>query len=486
MLSEVTQEPARTDGEGIKPQNGAKSHLEDLHVELVDHILRCLNICDIASLRLTSRAMAKKATQPTFTSIFKHKEIILSTESLENMARVTAEGRIGCLLEHCTIEGIATSTTVKSAVQNTTTRHLQLLTQAFRNIKQYSPDGKLISICLRVTALEKDFRGKFFKPRSFRSQTAVQAAASGTFKLVMEALRQSELCIEELDIYYSLRGCSLGIEDFMTNFTPPNVLGSLKRLSVSLCATQIVQQWRIDEEAENKAHVQVPGRHRRWRPHEALLAISHVLRKTQSLESLKAHWYLFGETNEPELFDPGSKEVIARDSDKAINLKECSLHGIWVPANELLQFLQATQLERLTLTDINLLRGTYEPVFEYLTSPACSIKSYHLDDLDQFPNALSHQPLVHFTNVSGEPQLPFLNENVGPSTLIRTGRAAKQPISYHIPQLRLPISAAAVRWSQKRQQMYGGRMTYLSYDFISLNSPEGEAQVDSSSSSNTE
>lgn len=486
MISAFAQKPARTDEMDNKQQNGAKSQLEDLHVELVDHILRFLVTGDIASLRLTSCTMVKKATQPIFTSLFKRKEVLLSTESLEKMVGVTADGRLGCLLQHCTITGIAIATTLNTPTPNTTTRDLQLLTQAFRNLKKYSPDGVLESICLRVTAREVDWRGKLVQPQTFKSQRTVWAAALETFDLVMEALRQSGLCVDELDIFDTLRGCSLDISHFMEKFNAPDLLRSLKRLRMSLGPTPAMQPWRIEEDAEYKVHNPSAVNHTGWRRQDSLLAVSQVLERTQNLQSLKVHWYSFNDVYNPKSLEPAeSNDVSSPDSDKGTSLRECSLHGIWVPARHLLKFLQMTQVEQLTLAEISLLEGTYEPIFEYMSSPACSIRSYHLDDLRECTMAETYRNRVHFKNERGEPRAPLVSEDRGSRSLLRTGTAVKDPISYHAPgRPHTMLRPEVEQWAQRRELIFGGRYPEPGYDFISLNLPRDHGQGGSSSSSN--
>jgi len=112
-----------------------KSHLETLPIELIEHIVIFLLLDDIASLRLTSRAMEDKASQGSFATFFKHKDVELTaTTTLQDMVRLTSHGRLGCLLEHCTITGIVRSDTTAAdevAVQDLRTP----LSEAFRNLK---------------------------------------------------------------------------------------------------------------------------------------------------------------------------------------------------------------------------------------------------------------------------------------------------------------------------------------------------------------
>ncbi|KAA6406842.1 MAG: hypothetical protein FRX48_09340 [Lasallia pustulata] len=110
--------------------------------------------------------MENKASQRSLTALFKHKNVELTTRTLEEMVRVTSQGRLGCLLQHCTIIGIVRNETTAA---DEGTEHLRLLAEAFRNLKQRSPKGGLASLCLRVAARIEGANGEVTEPDNFRS-----------------------------------------------------------------------------------------------------------------------------------------------------------------------------------------------------------------------------------------------------------------------------------------------------------------------------
>ncbi|OAQ65884.1 hypothetical protein VFPPC_07518 [Pochonia chlamydosporia 170] len=441
------------------------ANLTALHTELIDHISTYLDVPDIASLRLTCRTMGRKATSSKFTALFKQKNIQLSTQALQRLVQVTSQGSLGCLLEDCSITGIAQLPQASLSQTDQTTELVQLLTTAFRNLKQHSPNGKITSIRLLVVAREQDAIGNLVEPAVFRSWGAIWAAASHTFKVVMAALSNSGLYVECLDIFNSINGCSLVIDDFMSDLKTKQLWPLLKTLSVSLSAKPVVDKWLIDEAMEHQ--YQPAGPEEIWTADQTLRAIANTISHMPFLQSLNVHWYIIGKPETPptevssNLFNDTTMQ-----SFKWTGIQECSLHGIQATPTHLLQFLQTFRPQTLTLTDVSLVGGTYSPIFEYLSSAESSVTSYHLDDLDETRH------LVHFNHVKGTPKFRYRTGDFGPSTVSRCGLSVKEPISYQLAHSRVLGSGERARWLKSKAERYGRRPGYARYNFISLNSTE--------------
>ncbi|KAF2168043.1 hypothetical protein M409DRAFT_21489 [Zasmidium cellare ATCC 36951] len=84
---------------------GAAS-LESLTNELFEHVVQHLDLNDIRNLRLASRSTAFKAAQDTYRTFFQMKHVELRRENLEKFVRITAQGGMGCLVEHLTLMAI--------------------------------------------------------------------------------------------------------------------------------------------------------------------------------------------------------------------------------------------------------------------------------------------------------------------------------------------------------------------------------------------
>lgn len=212
-----------------------KSPFEALPIELIEYVVTFLELHDIASLRLTSRTLENKASHGSFISFFKYKNIELTTRALKELAQITSQGLPGCLLQHCTITGLVGNDT---RAEDEDTESLDLLIQAFQNLKQHSPKGGLASLCLRVAARVKAANGELIEPDNFYSWRAVWDGALRTFSITIVALNQSQLPVNEhLDVFGSLRGCSLACDtfrEFTHNFASMHIFASLKRLTLNL------------------------------------------------------------------------------------------------------------------------------------------------------------------------------------------------------------------------------------------------------------
>lgn len=445
-----------------------ESPLEALQIELIEHIVTFLELCDIASLRLTSGAMENKASQGSLTALFKHKNVELTTKTLDEMVRVTSQGRLGCLLQHCTITGIVRNET---AAADEGTEHVRLLAKAFRNLKQRSKKGGLGSLCLRVAARMEGADGELIEPDNFRSWRAVWDVALRTFKVTMAALNESQLPVDEhLNIFGSLRGCSLACDAFLAfaqQFTSMHVFGSLKRLTVSLSAPHKAATEHQSEAAVIETGAQAQSRHSNL----ILQGIMQVSRIMPALERLELHWYNLGDSMSTSPV-PSATRPESSTSSAFTCLKECSLHGIYVSESHLLQFLQAVQPATLTLTNVRLVSGTYASIFKYMAGPDSPVTYYHLDDIRE-GNAL-----VHF-DVPGSSKFRYRGGNVGPNSLTRQTSHMKEAIHYQFASGRPLGSGERMRWLKSKAREFGPPEDGV-YDFIELNSQKIAAAPDNS------
>lgn len=467
-----------------------KSNLQALQIELIECIVTFLELRDISSLRLTCRTLEDKASQGSFTKFFKHKNVELTTRTLQDMVRVTNPGRrLGCLLQHCTITGIARrddeeTTTLAIADEGPTEHHhlQRLLTEAFRNLKQqHSPKGGLASLCFRVAArIEVAADGELttIEPDEFRSWRAVWEAARRAFDVAMAALIESQLRVDEhLDVFGSLQGCSLACDTFLAvaqESAARHVFASLKRLTVRLSAPPLPPKPEIDYEAvEEEVVIETEVQTQSNRSHLILQDIMQVLRIMPALESLKLHWYNLGDNASTSLAASSATPWESNISSvPTTGLKECSLHGIYVSESHLLQFLDVVHPTSLTLTDIRLMSGTYDPIFKYLTDLDTPVTYIHLDDIRVGIN------LVHF-EIPGNPKFPYLYGGVGPSVLTRQAshNAKEEPIRYRIARRRPLGSPQRYRWRRCKALEFGPPEKYK-YDFVGLNSPKIAVALD--------
>lgn len=466
------------------------SLLEALPIELIEHIVTRLEFSDIASLRLTSRTIEAKASNGCFNSFLKHKKIELTTKTLQLFVQATEQGQRGWLLRHCTITGIARSDTT---AHEDSTEHERLLGKAFGNLKRWSPESSLASLSLRVAARVEDSKGELVEPGEFRSGREVWKATLHTFRVTMAALRESQLPVtEKLDVFGSIRGCSLACDAFLANFAPQSTLrrhsfGSPMRLIVSLSAPSKLDEAGTEHESESESESEgeitaaelhaPPPAQESWQARRILQEILHVLPTMPKLESLDLHWYTLRESNVSGPLVPPAMTLQERSTVSALpRLRECSLRGIHTSETDLVHFLSAIRPATVTLTNVRLISGTYGPVFQYLTSEDSPVTSYHLDDVYEGTK------LVHF-EVPGTSKFRYSGVIMGPSTLSREGGHVKEAIPYRFSSRRVMGSVERNRWRRIKAQEFGGP-DGGAYDFVKLNSDKATRVADDDGSDN--
>ncbi|KAI9664772.1 MAG: hypothetical protein M1821_006220 [Bathelium mastoideum] len=436
-----------------------KPSLEALPIELIEHIVTFLELDDIASLRLTSRTIENDASQGSFTALFKHKNVELTMKTLQKMERVTSQGRLGCLLRHCTITGILRNKKAAAAAAYKDIEYSRVLAAAFGNLKRRT--GMIASLRLSLDTRGEIINGEPIHTDDFRSWRTVWETALCTFHVTMDALNSSQLpVIEHLDIFGSLRACSLGCDAFLTlapKFLSTHVFESLKRLTVSLSAPH--EAVKENANGSNVYENIAPAQSRLSEP--ILQDIMQVSRIMPKLEGLEIHWFNLGQ------FDVNSEvsSVTCHDSGARLpppSLKECTLRGLYVSESDLLQFLNAVRPVALTLTDIRLVSGTYTAMSRFLTGPESPVTYYQLDDIREGGN------LVHF-NMPGRPKFPYRYDRVGPSSLTRRNSQVKEAIRYRFASGRPLGSPARARWVKEKAREFGPPNHQCLYNLIEMN-----------------
>ncbi|KAF2968558.1 hypothetical protein GQX73_g5044 [Xylaria multiplex] len=444
--------------------------LEALPLELFEMVVVFLDFKDIACLRLASRTTEIKASQMHFVTFFHRKQVTLHARRLDDLVRMTASSRLVCCLQQLTIVGPVGLDEARSEYR--ADEHVNLLAQAFRNIKAKSQTGSLASLSLRAAAVSSC-------PDTL-PWSEFWVAARRTFKVTMEALYESNLSVtENLDIFSSVTGYSLEYDAFgkqaimpaflscletwehkdplwpafnspptkmcfpasqntnpsiIVAFThrwpPTNAFTDLKRLTFSLSSILVdgpvtsyrnfISPNRLIKVNENQ------GEH----TGAALEAVSQLSEIMPKLESLHLQWRNVGENAAPLTVLP--MDTLNGTSRPApLQLKECSLGGVFVRGAALTKFVKSMQPEIFKMRGVHLLTGTYAHLFKYLEDPDTPTTSYHLEDIFQKPYRL-----VHF-NVPGTTDIEYewyegTGVIFGPSTLSRQNANKGKQITYRV------------------------------------------------------
>jgi hypothetical protein len=415
---------------------------EALPVELVAEIVTLLDPRDILSLRLTSRTLESKLSQQLLNRFFAKKHVELARGPLEDMAYVTSKGHLGCLLQHCTITGVAGSNTIEETEFD---EHVRLLTEAFINLKQRSPKGRLASLCLGVVVRSQPSEDGSPEPDISSSPKHVWATALRTFNITMAALQESQLPIDEhLDIFGGASGCSLAYDAFLPltrRFASMSVFSSLKKLTVSLSSPFLDdKEETLDTSISQHSNQSVHG----TLLLQGFLGMSEIMPK---LEDADIHWYNLRHYASTRTVDP----TIHVSGSSHVNfscLKACTLSGVYLSEHDLLEFVKAVHPVALTMTATRLVSGTYTSLFEYLALPDTPVTHLYLDDI------LEGGLLVHF-DAPGASKFPYLGITMGPSTLTRQKNEVNEVIRYSTTSRRPLGSPQRMRWWKSRTLRFG-------------------------------
>ncbi|KAI1421433.1 hypothetical protein F5Y12DRAFT_704440 [Xylaria sp. FL1777] len=430
--------------------------IESLPVELVVHVATYLDFQLICSLRLASCTLARKLSPAHLSRFFAYKNVKLDYGSLNDFVYMTYPGRAGCALQHCTITGVVVDKPGEPALS-------RLLSDAFVNLKRNSPRAGLVS--LRIDA-ESPPEGTLndneqslqddgvFELSSHRALRIIWRTARQTFETTIATLRECQLSVtEHFQLLGAVQGCSLSYRDALLPITQlastTTVFSLLKKLTMSLssmcmCSVQIPNT--DDQSIYGTANVQ-----QSMHGSSLLQGLLVILATMPHLEELDIHWYNVGSLGLTSLEDGTiDLNVAAPLESPHLNLKACSLQGLYVSGEDLLRYLKAARPTKLTLTDIRLIPGTWTPIFEYLSSSISSITSYHLDDLRE-GNGL----LVHFDDVPGQSKFPYRGVQMGPSTLTRQMGEVEATIRYQCTTRRPLGSGARTRWLESKKLEFG-------------------------------
>ncbi|KAI0815446.1 hypothetical protein GGR55DRAFT_628904 [Xylaria sp. FL0064] len=421
--------------------------IECLPVELIAHIATYLEFQPVCSLRLASRTLAGKLSPAYLPQFFAYKNVKFDHESLNEFVYMTYPGRAGCVLRHCTITVVEESRLVLT----------RLLNDAFTNLKQNSPRAGLVSLRVNAESLPK---GTFYH----LALEMLWRTAQQTFETTMTALRKCHLPVSEhLELRGSVQGCSLSYRDALFRITDlasaTTVFGLLKKLTMSLssmCITSVQIPSAYDRSMYGTAHVRqsVHGS-------SVIQGLLVMLASMPHLEELHIHSYnvgsLFSSLVEEGIMnlDNMNLDVTAPLDPAHLNLKACSLRGLYVAEEDLLRYLKAVRPTKLILADIRLIPRTWTPIFECLSSSTLPITYYHLDDLREGDGLL-----VHFDDVPGQSKFPYCGVQMGPSTLTRQMDEVGATIRYRCTT-RWPLgSGERKRWLESKTLEFGPPLNF--------------------------
>ncbi|KAI1159293.1 hypothetical protein F5B18DRAFT_35237 [Nemania serpens] len=468
--------------------------LESCPAEIVESIVKRLDVTDAGSLRLTSRHLHSKATRGHFRSYFRSKHVEVTSARLESFKVLTQRGSLGCEIRDLTLVGVMNNTkrieaAVKAHPDDPSRRNLKILQErrklhqqsldsgqllchlsdAFKNIAAYSATGKLRSLSLEVTVYRTDAQREL-PPASGGSWRLIWQSAAETFRIVFSALEESKLRIDSLNIFNGshLHRCSIASNEISNmNYSGPGLsetLRSVSSLSISV-SERILDITPQDAQASGDSADEIDWSDDEDMDMERYMAdaddennftgLAGLIRACKTLKSLHIHQYgVNGRRLDPHV--PIPNERLFQRSIAALDvfppLEECSLSGVFIRESDLLAFLKtiSSSLRRFSMKTVTMTAGSFRAAFDYIASDIPNLEYLEFDEL------MIARDLVHFTGI-GEPRFHTWDGAQGGNTLRREGKGVKQPVPYHLPTgAPLPVSSPGRQiWLQDQQRQYG-------------------------------
>lgn len=412
---------------------------DELPVEIVDAVTVFLELRDICNLRLVSQTITAKSSRGTFKKYFANKTVNWeSTTELQSFVQMTQPQRMGCFLKSLTIRGTAPTPSREFAEESA------LLTAALRNLRHNSMYGGLQSLVLTVQGQKIVQSGSMVFPESFLNWTSVWQRAYETLKITAQALADSGLFVQKLDIFGSVDRCSIACNKIATLLERVDLskpLFGLKNLSLSL-SHHTVNNVESSQEVTPEVDLATGQGY--------VDDIKHLLELCPHLESLELHWFSLRtyELGSAELEEQGFFNKIAQLDNHFSKLQHCRLEGIHTDGAAILAFFQqTTQISSLTMRNINLKSGTFAPVFDFLTNHMPHLAYLHLESLFERQRICFDEP--------GKAWLPTTCRANGPNELTRTGADCQRAIGYRFFKGRVKGSSDAIKWRRRQALLYG-------------------------------
>ncbi|CAD0084392.1 unnamed protein product [Aureobasidium vineae] len=407
------------------------ARFSDLPSEIVESIVCLLDLRDICSLRLASRATEAASSQAYFQRFFPSKEVELETEAVARFAAITEYSRFAVLLQYLRINGVPPT----SGTSELDLEHVDVLSTAFRNLLKHSRDYSL----LRLTVGIDDKASKLpLNPRFIAGASAVTTA--------LDAVSNSGLPVKKLNLLYDTTECSVPCTVFASLFESAQQFRFLRLRSLSMSLTQRFPEPDFDEEAEDELVDSITDNAKA--DLQGVEAVVNFLALASSqVEELNLQWY------NTSSYPPSDTDVLSRGwfdqlSEKVSfrNLRSLALRGLHVSQPPLLKVLMSPSLQIVHLEFIRL-SGSLRPLIDCLISPNRALDQFYLDDIYE-------GRLVHFF-IQGKPKFPYSGRVPGPSTVLRKGTEVTLPLEYGYAGGRPLGSPELMRLQRRRRQDFG-------------------------------
>ncbi|KAL2863193.1 F-box domain protein [Aspergillus lucknowensis] len=437
--------------------------LEGCPPEIVESITILLDVTDAGNLRLASRCLCSKVRHGIFRSYFRSKCVKVVGPELERLVAITQHGWLGCEISDLTLVGIVNDAkTFEANPENLPERLVHLLGNAFKNIAANGTFRKLRSLSLEVIVCSPDSKDEL-APIDGGPQRPIWQTAAETARITFSALQGSNLEIESMNIFNRQLRCSIaGNELSRIDYHAKGLsktLCSLKSLSISVSERMFDAELEaiLTGDLDYDGATDDEGRALEEAARQAcndcnftgLAGLIQACENITYLDILHRRvnlGYPLSRIPNERLF----QRVAGLGTTLLPPLEECILRGVFLTEIDLSAFVKAAPfLRRLSIEAVTMVLGTFQSIFDYITSDISKLEYLYLEQLR------TGSDMVHFTD-AGHPKLYTWENANGSSTLKREGEDVRRPIQCHQLTDWLPVGSPNFRaWLRDQRRKYG-------------------------------
>ncbi|KAM0421132.1 hypothetical protein ACHAPT_011024 [Fusarium lateritium] len=385
------------------------SQLETLPTEVIDLIVRLLPLKDIRSLRLVCKALSDKSSESHFKTFFHTQHVDMTVDDLRAFTCDVQAGGFRSYVRRLCLVGVADEKAESTQTSQFDPRQEEmtcLLTQAYDGLAKSHNADSLLSLSLELRIVKNDLPKNVLRVATQPARSrAVWQCAIDIFDQSLRALAASDLKLKHLDIFNGpdIEKRSLPSEQLnIINWSDPSLadsLSTLASLSVNISTPVFLFRNLRDPSSDGQAGRSLSGIEaaQEERNYDGL---AKILAACPRLEHLDLRYCKI--ESRALYHDWGVLQRVAGLQTLPV-LKRLSIHGFTANSPDLLNILEKTKPQELSLGSINLEAGTFHSIFDYCSSRGANMSKASFEELVQ----MSYQDgagVVHF--ISQCPKVP--------------------------------------------------------------------------------
>ncbi|KAL2013888.1 hypothetical protein VTN00DRAFT_1413 [Thermoascus crustaceus] len=389
----------------------AELNLNHVPPEVVEKIIKYLDLNTIKSLRLTSKVFGERCLGPRFKSFLKQQTTDLTEQSLWSLCTLASHPELGPAVKNLTIMATVYDASKLERILSTKKRRIVESSGPFARKEEreaLSNESVIDSLASALRLLGRldsvDLDATVVQGPNVTVSTAtgewhpIWILASQVYCLTMSAVARSGVAVDTVTVYRNTPRCSVPSCDITAHVEKLDA-GHLTFAGTSIknLALSISTKVETDFHKITAARERLEGADRAFHEvfgskaglleasnpealaEENFLGIARLLRLMPKLEAIDLHLYDTLE-GDAKAYDQIFK-AIAREVHLP-SLEQCFLRGIYASEESMLQFLENhPRINHLDLREMTITSGSWEPIFKYLGSRMTALTRLRLSNL---------------------------------------------------------------------------------------------------------